>query len=44
MNLEVIAEAHDTNVTAIALAWIQAQAGVTSTIIGARWLSQLEDM
>jgi diketogulonate reductase-like aldo/keto reductase len=27
----------------VALAWVQAQPGVTSTIIGARRLSQLED-
>jgi aryl-alcohol dehydrogenase-like predicted oxidoreductase len=41
--LEVIAKAHETNVAAVALAWVQAQPGVTSTIIGARRLAQLED-
>jgi hypothetical protein len=30
-------------VARIALAWVQAQPGVTSTIIGARRLAQLED-
>jgi aryl-alcohol dehydrogenase-like predicted oxidoreductase len=41
--LEVIAKAHETNVAAVALAWVQAQPAVTSIIIGARKLSQLED-
>ncbi len=41
--LEVIAKAHDTTVAAVALAWVQAQPGVTSTIIGARRIAQLED-
>jgi aryl-alcohol dehydrogenase-like predicted oxidoreductase len=41
--LEVIAKAHDTTVAAVALAWVQAQPGVTSTIIGARRMAQLED-
>jgi diketogulonate reductase-like aldo/keto reductase len=41
--LEVIAETHDTNVASVALAWVRAQAGVASVIIGARRLSQLED-
>ena len=41
--LEVIANAHKSTVAAVALAWVQAQPGVTSTIIGARRLSQLED-
>jgi aryl-alcohol dehydrogenase-like predicted oxidoreductase len=40
--LEVLAKAHDTSVAAIALAWVQRQPGVTSTIIGARRLTQLE--
>jgi aryl-alcohol dehydrogenase-like predicted oxidoreductase len=38
-----IAKAHDSTVARVALAWVQAQPGVTSTIIGARRLSQLED-
>jgi aryl-alcohol dehydrogenase-like predicted oxidoreductase len=38
-----IAKAHDSTVARIALAWVQAQPGVTSTIIGARRLAQLED-
>ena len=41
--LEVIASAHDSTVARIALAWVQAQPGVSSTIIGARRLAQLED-
>lgn len=42
-HLEVVAKAHDSTVARVALAWLQAQPGVTSTIIGARRLSQLED-
>ena len=38
-----IAKAHDSTVARVALAWVQAQPGVTSTIIGARRLAQLED-
>jgi diketogulonate reductase-like aldo/keto reductase len=41
--LEKIAKAHDTTVARVALGWVQAQPGVTSTIIGARRLAQLED-
>jgi aryl-alcohol dehydrogenase-like predicted oxidoreductase len=41
--LNIIAKAHDSTVARIALAWVQAQPGVTSTIIGARRLAQLED-
>jgi aryl-alcohol dehydrogenase-like predicted oxidoreductase len=41
--LQVIASAHDSTVARVALAWLQAQPGVTSTIIGARRLSQLDD-
>jgi aryl-alcohol dehydrogenase-like predicted oxidoreductase len=41
--LSVIAKAHDSTVARVALAWVQAQPGVTSTIIGARRLAQLED-
>jgi aryl-alcohol dehydrogenase-like predicted oxidoreductase len=41
--LEVIANAHESAVARVALAWVQAQPGVTSTIIGARRLAQLED-
>jgi aryl-alcohol dehydrogenase-like predicted oxidoreductase len=41
--LEVIAKAHDSTVARVAIAWLQAQPGVTSTIIGARRLAQLED-
>jgi aryl-alcohol dehydrogenase-like predicted oxidoreductase len=41
--LERIAKAHDSTVARVALAWVQAQPGVTSTIIGARRLAQLED-
>ena len=41
--LEIIAKAHDTSVAAVSLAWLSAKPGVTSPIIGARRLSQLED-
>ncbi|MFO0679940.1 MAG: aldo/keto reductase [Polyangiaceae bacterium] len=41
--LESIAKAHDTTVARVAIAWLQTRPGVTSTIIGARRLSQLED-
>jgi aryl-alcohol dehydrogenase-like predicted oxidoreductase len=41
--LQVIAKAHQSTVARVALAWVQAQPGVTSTIIGARRLAQLED-
>ena len=41
--LHKIAQAHDTTAARVALAWLQAQPGVTSTIIGARRLTQLED-
>jgi aryl-alcohol dehydrogenase-like predicted oxidoreductase len=41
--LHVIAKAHQSTVARVALAWVQAQPGVTSTIIGARRLAQLED-
>ena len=39
----MIAKAHDSTVARVALAWVQGQPGVTSTIIGARRLPQLED-
>ena len=41
--LSSIAKAHESTVAGVALAWVQAQPGVTSTIIGARRLAQLED-
>jgi aryl-alcohol dehydrogenase-like predicted oxidoreductase len=41
--LEEIARGHETSVARVALAWVQAQPGVGSTIIGARRLDQLED-
>ena len=41
--LENIAQTHGSTVARVALAWVQAQPGVTSTIIGARRLAQLED-
>jgi aryl-alcohol dehydrogenase-like predicted oxidoreductase len=41
--LELIAKAHDSTVARVALSWVQSQPGVTSTIIGARRLTQLED-
>jgi aryl-alcohol dehydrogenase-like predicted oxidoreductase len=41
--LEIIAKAHETNVASVALAWVHAQAAVSSIIIGARRLAQLDD-
>jgi len=41
--LDTIAKAHESTVARIALAWVQAQPGVSSTIIGARRIEQLED-
>ena len=41
--LERIAKAHDSTAARVAIAWLQGRPGVTSTIIGARRLSQLED-
>jgi aryl-alcohol dehydrogenase-like predicted oxidoreductase len=41
--LERVAQAHDTTVARVALAWLRAQPGVTSTIIGARRVSQFDD-
>jgi len=41
--LERIAGTLDTTVARVALAWVTAKPGVTSTIIGARRLGQLED-
>ncbi|MDC0718355.1 aldo/keto reductase [Nannocystis bainbridge] len=38
-----IARAHETTVARVALAWVQGRPGVTSTIIGARLVAQLED-
>jgi len=41
--LEEIARAHETTVARVSLAWLRMKPGVTSTIIGARRLAQLED-
>ena len=41
--LNIIAKAHSSTAARVALAWVQSQPGVTSTIIGARRLAQLED-
>jgi aryl-alcohol dehydrogenase-like predicted oxidoreductase len=41
--LELVAKAHDSTVARVALAWLRARPGVTSTIIGARRVNQLED-
>jgi aryl-alcohol dehydrogenase-like predicted oxidoreductase len=38
-----IAKAHDSTVARVALAWLRVQPGVSSTIIGARRITQLED-
>lgn len=41
--LQRIATAHDSTPARVALAWVRQQPGVSSTIIGARRLSQLDD-
>lgn len=41
--MEQIAAAHGTTVSRVAIAWVQGRPGVTSTIIGARTMAQLED-
>jgi aryl-alcohol dehydrogenase-like predicted oxidoreductase len=41
--MERVAKAHDSTVARVALAWLRARPGVSSTIIGARRVSQLED-
>lgn len=41
--LAAIAQAHESTVARVALAWLCARPGVTSPIIGARRLSQLQD-
>ncbi len=41
--LAAIAKAHDSTVARVALAWVRSRPGVTSTIIGARRIAQLED-
>jgi len=41
--LEAIAKAHGSTPARVALAWVQGRPGVSSTIIGARRLAQLED-
>ncbi len=40
---EAVAKNHNTSVPAVALAWVQNQPGVSSTILGARTLEHLED-
>lgn len=41
--LEIIAKAHETSVASVALAWVYAKPAVSSIIIGARRLSQLDE-
>src|SRR3984893_10068279 len=41
--LGVMAKAHQSTVARVSLPWVQAHPGVTSTMIGARQLEQLED-
>src|SRR5713101_2204151 len=41
--LEGIAHTHDSTVARVALSWVQTQPGVSSTVIGARRLTQLDD-
>jgi len=41
--MEVVAKELDTTVARVALSWVQNRPGVTSTIIGARTLEQLDD-
>ena len=40
--LKVIADELDTNVAAVALAWVRSRPGISSTIIGARRMGQLD--
>lgn len=40
--MESIAESHNVTVAEVALAWVRVQSGVTSTIIGAKNMKQLE--
>lgn len=40
--MEEVSEAHDVTVAEVALAWVRVQQGVTSTIIGAKNMKQLE--
>jgi aryl-alcohol dehydrogenase-like predicted oxidoreductase len=39
---KVVAEELDTNVAAVALAWVRSRPGISSTIIGARQMDQLD--
>ncbi|WP_414900278.1 aldo/keto reductase [Sphingomonas flavalba] len=41
--LDAIAQALDTSIATVALAWVQSRPGVTSTIIGARRIEQLDE-
>ncbi len=41
--LDAVAQEHGTSVASVALAWLLAQPGVTSVIIGANKMTQLED-
>ncbi len=41
--LAEISKQHNTSVAGVALAWVRMQAGITSTIIGAKTLEQLND-
>ncbi|MEO7111391.1 MAG: aldo/keto reductase, partial [Polyangiaceae bacterium] len=41
--LEAVAKTHGKTVAQVALAWVQGRPGVTSTIIGARTMEQLDD-
>ena len=41
--MATVAKELDTTVARVALAWVQGRPGVTSTIIGARTMAQLED-
>ena len=43
MNWNVSRRGHNTTPAAIALSWVNNKPGVTSTIIGVRTVSQLED-
>jgi aryl-alcohol dehydrogenase-like predicted oxidoreductase len=41
--MEVIAKNHNANVAQVALAWVRLQSNITSTIIGAKTVKQLEE-
>jgi aryl-alcohol dehydrogenase-like predicted oxidoreductase len=41
--MQAIGAAHNSSVAQVALAWVRHQSGITSTIIGAKTIDQLND-